>query len=94
PPLLFPTRSHMSDVIDRTAIATFVTDALIELGVDRSDIVADAALDDLEVDSLDMVELSQSIKRELGVPVKPKDFDDVETFEQLLNVCCTRAGLA
>ncbi|MFC8952488.1 acyl carrier protein [Streptomyces sp. NPDC012693] len=83
----------MSDVIDRTAISTFVTDALIELGVDRSDIVPDAALDDLEVDSLDMVELSQSIKRDLGIPVKPKDFDDVETFGQLLNVCCTRAGI-
>ncbi|SFL34366.1 acyl carrier protein [Streptomyces pini] len=82
----------MSLTLDRKAIETFVADALVDLGVDRSDIVVDASLDDLEIDSLDMVELSQSIRRDLDIPVKPKDFDEVETVGQVLKVCCEKAG--
>ncbi|MFI1968459.1 hypothetical protein BLA24_04455 [Streptomyces cinnamoneus] len=84
----------MSDTLDREAVETYVTDALVELGVDRSAIVPDASIDDLEVDSLDMVELSQSLRKDLRIPVKPKDFDEVETLGQLLKVCCEKAGLA
>ncbi|WP_101254363.1 acyl carrier protein [Streptomyces barkulensis] len=82
----------MSLTLDRKAIETFVADALVDLGVDRSDIATDASLDDLEIDSLDMVELSQSIRRDLDIPVKPKDFDGVETVGQVLRVCCEKAG--
>ncbi|WP_441250869.1 acyl carrier protein [Kitasatospora sp. McL0602] len=83
----------MSTTLDRTAIEAFITDALVELGVSPDDIVADAALDDLEIDSLDMVELSQSIKKQLALPVKPKDFDDIDTIGQLLKLCWSKAGL-
>ncbi|MGW3626422.1 acyl carrier protein [Streptomyces sp. NPDC000880] len=83
----------MTDMLDRTAIETFITDAIVELGVEREDIVPDAALDDLEIDSLDMVELSQNIKKDLGIAVKPKDFDQLETVGQVLKVCLQKAGL-
>ncbi|MCP9956114.1 MULTISPECIES: acyl carrier protein [Streptomyces] len=78
---------------DRAAIEKFVHDALVELGVDEADIVPDAALDDLEIDSLDMVELAQTIKRDLGIPVKPKDFDGLDTVGQVFELCRERAGL-
>ncbi|HZG05808.1 MAG TPA: phosphopantetheine-binding protein [Streptomyces sp.] len=83
----------MSDTLDRTAIEKFVTDALVDLGVDREDVLPDAALDDLEIDSLDMVELSQNIKKDLEIPVKPKDFDGIETVGQVLGLCYRKAGL-
>ncbi|MFE0703344.1 acyl carrier protein [Streptomyces sp. NPDC058872] len=83
----------MSETLDRTAIEQFITEALVELGVDAADVLPGAALDDLEIDSLDMVELAQSVKRELGVPVRTKDFDGIETVGQILELCCEKAGV-
>ncbi|MFE0642592.1 acyl carrier protein [Streptomyces sp. NPDC058877] len=83
----------MSETLDRTAIEQFITEALVELGVDAADVLPGAALDDLEIDSLDMVELAQSVKRELGVPVRTKDFDGIETVGQILQLCCEKAGV-
>ncbi|GAA3026065.1 acyl carrier protein [Kitasatospora sp. NPDC006786] len=83
----------MPDTLDRTAIENFVVDALVDLGVEREGIVDDAALDELEIDSLDMVELSQSIRKQLGIPVKPKDFDQLYTVGEVLALCRHKAGL-
>ncbi|MGW7445747.1 acyl carrier protein [Kitasatospora sp. NPDC054795] len=83
----------MPDTLDRTAIENFVVDALVDLGVEREGIVDDAALDELEIDSLDMVELSQSIRKQLGIPVKPKDFDRLYTVGEVLALCRHKAGL-
>ncbi|MFE4974471.1 acyl carrier protein [Kitasatospora sp. NPDC056651] len=83
----------MPETLDRTAIDTFVIDALVDLGVEREAIVDDAALDELEIDSLDMVELSQSIRKQLGIPVKPKDFDRLYTVGEVLDLCRRKAGL-
>ncbi|KMS84698.1 MULTISPECIES: acyl carrier protein [Streptomyces] len=80
-------------MLDHAAIEKFVHDALVELGVDEADIFPDAALDDLEIDSLDMVELAQTIKKDLNVPVKPKDFDGLDTVGQILKLCYEKAGL-
>ncbi|MFF8911216.1 phosphopantetheine-binding protein [Streptomyces olivaceoviridis] len=80
-------------MLDHAAIEKFVKDALVELGVDEADIFPEAALDDLEIDSLDMVELAQTIKKDLEVPVKPKDFDGVDTVGQVLGLCYRKAGL-
>ncbi|MEV5148125.1 acyl carrier protein [Streptomyces sp. NPDC052727] len=80
-------------MLDHAAIEKFVHDALVELGVDEADIFPDAALDDLEIDSLDMVELAQTIKKDLKVSVKPKDFDGLDTVRQILKLCYEKAGL-
>ncbi|MET9932251.1 MULTISPECIES: acyl carrier protein [unclassified Streptomyces] len=83
----------MSDTLDRATIEQFITDALVELGVDASDVRPGAALDDLEIDSLDMVELAQSVKRDLGVPVRTKDFDGIDTVGEILALCYEKAGV-
>ncbi|MFF3607038.1 acyl carrier protein [Streptomyces sp. NPDC002463] len=85
--------SAASTTLDRASIEQFVTDALVELGVDASDVVPGAALDDLEIDSLDMVELAQSVKRDLGVPIRTKDFDGIDTVGQILELCYEKAGV-
>ncbi|MFF8379427.1 acyl carrier protein [Streptomyces sp. NPDC015661] len=83
----------MSETLDRATIEQFITDALVELGVDADDVLPGAALDDLEIDSLDMVELAQSVKRDLGVPVRTKDFDGIDTVGQILELCYEKAGV-
>ncbi|MEU2234103.1 MULTISPECIES: acyl carrier protein [Streptomyces] len=85
--------SEASETLDRATIEQFITDALVELGVDAADVRPGAALDDLEIDSLDMVELAQSVKRDLGVPVRTKDFDGIDTVGQILELCYEKAGV-
>ncbi|URM89144.1 acyl carrier protein [Streptomyces sp. MRC013] len=80
-------------MLDHAAIEKFVNDALVELGVDEADVSPDAALDDLEIDSLDTVELAQAIRKDLKIPVKMKDFDGLDTVGQILRLCYEKAGL-
>lgn len=64
-----------------------IADALAEFGVDRDQLRADATLIELDIDSLDLFELSELLKREFGIEVDPDDFEGVETFgdaEQVL----------
>lgn len=83
----------MSEVLDRELIESFVIDKLVVLGVDRSQITPESTFDELEVDSLDFVELTQAVKKELAIPVAPKDFDDSSTVGQALATIYQKAGL-
>ena len=83
----------MSADLDRNAIDKLVTDTLVDFGVDRSQITADAKFDDLEVDSLDIVELRQAVKREFAIDIRAAEFDTIETIGQALALIYQRAGL-
>jgi acyl carrier protein len=83
----------MSVALDRNAIDKLVTDTLVDFGVDRSQITADATFDDLEVDSLDIVELRQAVKREFAIDIRATEFDTIETIGQALALIYQRAGL-
>ncbi|MGX7825348.1 acyl carrier protein [Actinokineospora sp. 24-640] len=83
----------MSTVIDRKAIDTLVEDTLVDFGVDRDRITPEASFDELEVDSLDIVELHQTVKNRLGVNLKVADFDTIETIGEALSLIYRRAGL-
>lgn len=57
-----------------------IAEALAEFGVDRDQLSADATLEELDIDSLDLFELSEVLKREFGIEVDPEDFEGVKTF--------------
>ncbi|WP_306321414.1 MULTISPECIES: acyl carrier protein [unclassified Streptomyces] len=82
----------MTTAVGRADIEGYVVGALVELGVERSAIAPETVLDDLEIDSLDLLELCQQIRGGLGIPVRPKDFDGVETVRQVVDVCAARGG--
>ncbi|MFI1252200.1 acyl carrier protein [Streptomyces netropsis] len=83
----------MSDTLSRDVIDAFVTDTLVAFGIERGRITVESSFDELGVDSLDVVELSQSLQKELGVPVRPKDFDENQTVGQVLEYVYRAAGL-
>jgi len=60
------------------AIATF--------GPDRRLVVRDAQLAELDVDSLDLVELAQIVEEDLGVRVETSDFAHVNTVGDAIDV--------
>jgi acyl carrier protein len=84
----------MPGVPDREAIDMFVLDTLVALGVDRSRITRESSFTELDVDSLDIVELSQIIRTGLEIPIRSNDFDDTRTVGQLLEYLYKTAGSA
>jgi acyl carrier protein len=78
---------------DRKSIVEFVIEEIEATGADPGEISLAATLESLGLDSLDVVELSQRVKRELGIPVGPKDFVDAVTISDAVAVICDKAGI-
>ena len=69
-----------------------VTDALVEFGEERENIKRDARFEDLEVDSLDLVELAQIVEDEFGVELDGDAVKDVKTVGDVVELVVARAG--
>lgn len=55
--------------------------AVVEVcGLDPADLVDGATLADLEIDSLDLLEVAMVVEQETEVIVEAEDFEGVETF--------------
>lgn len=83
-----------SRVIDRASIEEFVISQIVAIGVESDSISLDVTFDDLGLDSLDLVELGQSVKKNLGIKIEPKDFVDATTISDVLAVIHKRARIA
>ncbi|KAF2776481.1 acyl carrier protein [Streptomyces sp. OM5714] len=82
-----------SPALTRESVEQFVLAELVRLGAEESEIGSGVALEDLGLDSLDMTELGTAVKRQLGVEVRPRDFEDVVVVQDALDVIHGRAGL-
>jgi acyl carrier protein len=65
-------------------------DAIAEIGPDRSEIVREATLEDLDIDSLDLVEIAQLVQDTWGVELDPQDFVGVTTVGDALDLISAR----
>ena len=59
--------------------------------VDRDAIHRDAQLETLDVDSLDVVELAEILRAEMNIDIEARDFTDVRTFGDVMDVIVDRA---
>jgi acyl carrier protein len=66
--------------VTEEAVGKRILEALEEFGADPDQLRPDATLEDLEIDSLDMFELSQILNQEFGLEVNPEDFEGVTTL--------------
>ena len=69
-----------------------ITDALADVGADRDAITLDATFEALDVDSLDLAEVSQVIEEELGVRIGGKDVAAIKTVGDAVDLVVTRAA--
>ena len=67
-----------------------VIDVLVSFDIDRDAITPDASLESLDIDSLDVVELAETL-REMGIDIEGRDFVDARTFGDAMNVIRERA---
>jgi len=69
-----------------------VVDALVEFGEEREKVMPQARFEDLEVDSLDLVELAQIADDEYGVEISDADLEGLETVGDVIDLIAARAG--
>ncbi len=69
-----------------------IYDGLVELGTDRDELSRETTLEDLDIDSLDLVELAQIVEDEFGVELKGDDVKDVKTVGEVIDLVVSKSG--
>jgi acyl carrier protein len=82
----------MPATVTPEAVESTVRDALVQFGPEPVDIKRDATFDELDVDSLDLAELSQIIEDEYGVKLKGDDVGKIKTVGDAVDLVVQRAG--
>jgi acyl carrier protein len=81
-----------TDTVTREAALRVITDALVDVGAERDAITPDATFEALDVDSLDLAEVSQVIEEELGVRIGGKDVAAIKTVGDAVDLVVSRAA--
>ena len=74
------------------AVETTVREALAQFGPEPDEIKLEATFEELDVDSLDLAELSQIIEDEFGVQLKGDDVAKIKTVGDAVDLVVNRAG--
>ncbi|HLM50104.1 MAG TPA: acyl carrier protein [Solirubrobacteraceae bacterium] len=82
----------MTTTVTLEQIEAVVVDALAELGPERDQITRDASFEDLDVDSLDLAELSQIVEERFGVVLKGDDVAQISTVGEAIDLIHSRAS--
>ena len=76
----------MPETVTPEAVETTVRDALVQFGPEPDDIKLEATFEELDVDSLDLAELSQIIEDEYGVQLKGDDVAKIKTVGDAIDL--------
>jgi len=74
-----------------TDVQATVTEALESFGAEASDINREATMESLDIDSLDLAELSQIAEEKYGVTLKSTDADRLKTVGDAIDLIVERA---
>jgi acyl carrier protein len=81
----------MSTTTDTTKIEKTVYDALETFGADPTAIKREATFAEIDVDSLDLAELSQIVEDEYGVTFKSSDVEQLQTVGDAIDFIAARS---
>jgi acyl carrier protein len=81
----------MATQVTPDSVETTIFDGLVELGTERDQLSREASLEDLDVDSLDLVELAQIVEDEYGVELRGDDVKDVKTVGEVIDLVVAKA---
>jgi acyl carrier protein len=82
----------MPATVTADAVEKTIMDALPQFGVEESEISRDATFEELDIDSLDLTELSQIIEEEYGVTIKGEDARQIKTVGDAIDLVVGKAG--
>jgi acyl carrier protein len=80
----------MATTTDTTTVEKVVYDSLVTFGAERDDITRDATFEQIDIDSLDLAELSQIVEEEFGVTFKSTDVEQLKTVGDAIDFIVAR----
>jgi acyl carrier protein len=80
----------MSTAVTEEQIEKVVVDSLESFGADPDQITRDATFEALEIDSLDLAELSQIVQERFDVELKGADVAEVRTVDDAIRLIAGR----
>ena len=69
-----------------------IFDGLVEVGAERDAVSRAATFESLDVDSLDLVEVSQIVEDEFGVELEGDDIKDLKTVGEVIDLVVARSS--
>ena len=81
----------MPTTVTPEAVEATVRDAIASFGPEPEDITREATFEALDVDSLDLAELSQIVNEQYGVELTQADVKEIKTVGQAIDVIVSRA---
>ncbi|MGA2007344.1 MAG: phosphopantetheine-binding protein [Solirubrobacteraceae bacterium] len=78
---------HSSEQIEKV-----ITDSLVSFGANADDINREAELTALDIDSLDLAELSQIIEEQFGVELTSGDVAEIATVGDAIDLVAERTA--
>jgi acyl carrier protein len=66
--------------------------ALVEFGEEPENVKPDSRFEELDIDSLDLVELGQVVEDEYGVEITDADMDRIATVQDVVELIAERQG--
>lgn len=82
----------MATQVSSENVEKVIFDGMVELGTERDELSREATLEDLDVDSLDLVELAQIVEDEFGVELRGDDVKDVKTVGEVIDLVVSKSG--
>ena len=82
----------MPATVTADAVEKTIMDALPQFGVEESEISRDSTFEELDIDSLDLTELSQIIEEQYGVTIKGEDARKIKTVGDAIDLVVSKAG--
>ena len=67
-----------------------IVSALVEFGEEPENVKPEARFEDLDIDSLDLVELGQVVEDEYGIEITDADMDKIETVQDVVDFVTAR----
>jgi acyl carrier protein len=82
----------MTTAVSDQQVEKTLAEAMVEAGADRNQIRREATFEELDVDSLDLVELAQVVEDDFGVELRGEDMKELRTVGDAIEMVVARAS--
>jgi acyl carrier protein len=69
-----------------------VVESLVTFGADAGEINRDATLEQIDIDSLDLVELTQVVEETYDIDLEGADFKNIKTVGDVIDLVVAKVG--
>jgi acyl carrier protein len=74
------------------SIEETVIESLVTFGADAGEITRDATLEAIDIDSLDLVELTQVVEETYSIDLEGSDFKNIKTVGDIVDLVVAKVG--